>query len=1084
MKTTRKSLMDFIWPVVLVFVIATGLVSAQERTIISGHVKDELGPLVGVNVVEIDNNGRFITGVTSDMDGNFSMVVTGKNATIQISYLGYLGQTIELNGMTRLDINLEQDSKLIDEVVVTADKMGNDGIISIRDRATAVSRLEMTDMGALQTASVEEMLQGRLSGVDIAASSGDPGAGVNIRIRGTASLNARNQPLILVNGIPYDTEIDQSFDFGSADIEQFGTLIDVAPENIESIEVLKDAASTAIWGSKAANGVLSIQTKRGEKSEPIFSYTFKLTTDREPDPIPMLNGGEYALLVKDAHFAQNGQDYRHEMIDFNPSSLDYHKYSQNTNWIEEITRVGNKIEHNFGITGGGDKTRYDMRVGYLDQKGTTIGTALKKINISTALDYDLSNKVKLKTDIMYTKYDQDMTYDQEDWGWGDGRKVRNVAYKLMPNMSVYERDTANNILDNYLTPSNTLQGNAKDYYNPAAFVNLGEHKRYQDNARALFNIRYNILSNLLFESTVTLDIFDRKFKRFLPYKAIGYNYTDDITNQAKEENHTKSTMHTINQFVFKPSLGDRHQFSGLLRARTEDMFQKSYLITTARAASQKLSDANGDVDISDIKSSSIKFRGVNFFTQAHYVFDEKYIATLGLGYEGSSKYSEASRWGYFPSMSVAWRASNESFLQNLRGLNDLKFRFSWGITGNMPNDNYLYFSKYKPNSNNAYLGQPGVRPDAVELTGLEWEKVEQINPGLSIAFLNNRVEIELDYYIKHTRDLYIDQFELPTTSGYDKIKQNNGEMLNEGWEMSSNFVFVKGPKFGFDLNFILSANVNSVLKMPENYILEYGNMLDNGNYKISIEPGRPIGGAFGYEYLGVYLNREELVARDKNGEKIYDIDGEPLKMIHGGSDNYEFEMGDAKYKDQNYDGVINELDLVYLADLNPDFFGSFGPRFSYKSNFGEFVLNGFFYFKVGQEIISQTRMDTEKMYNHDNQSLATRHRFRVENDPTDMPRALHNKGYNWMGSSRFVEDGSFMRLKTLSLAYTFPKSMTAKMGIKDLRVYVTGYNIYTWTKYSGQDPDVAAPVDPKKLPMDKSRTPPSKSTILGINITF
>jgi len=1054
--------------------------SAQTRVIISGQIKDDKGPLIGVNVVEIDKDGRFISGTTTDFDGNFTLTVSRRDATVQVSYLGYTTQVFELAGRNKLNVDLKEESIKMDEVVVTADKIGNDGIISIRDRATAVSRLEMKDMNELMTSSIEEMMQGRLGGVDIAAISGDPGAGVNIRIRGTASLNARNEPLILVNGIPYDANIDDNFDFGTADVQRFGSLIDVAPEDIESIEVLKDAASTAVWGSKAANGVLSIRTKRGFKSTPVFSYTSTITRSKEPDPIPMLNGYEYPKLITEAHFNKIRPD--------DPSNLpdpEDKNYAQNTNWIEEITRIAYTANNNFSVRGGGDKTRYDISAGYMSQEGTTINTKLDKINLRTALDYDLSNKIKLKTDIMFTRYDQDATYDWDNRDYKNGdfdKTVRTVAYKKMPNMSVYERDTADNILGNYFTPSYTIQGDAKDMYNPVAFANLGQHNRTQDNTRALFNIKYQIIKNLVFESTITMDFFDQKRKKFLPYKAIGFGIDDDMSNQASEESFKKNNLQTINQLYYSTQLNDRHEFSALLRLRTEDETSKSYNIKTSRSASPFLQEATGDVDIVSLSSGSSTFRSVSTFGQLHYKFDDKYIVTLGLNYEGTSKFSKDSRWGTFPSVSLAWRINEEPILNKIKAIDDLKLRFSWGVSGNTPWGNYLYFNSYAANSAYSYNGIAGVRPEGIELTSLKWENIEQINPGFTLSAFNYRLTLEADYYIKTTTDLYLDYFNIPTYTGYAKIAQNSGTMENRGWEIFTNITVVKREKLNIQTTFNLSSNENIIIQMPENYALEYGNMLNNGNYKISIEPGNSIGGFYGYKYLGVYKDNSELVATDINGNQIYDIGDVPLKMIHGSG--YVFRQGDAKYKDQNYDGVIDELDLVYLGDLNPGFMGGFGPRIAYITKQGEFVVNGFMYFKLGQEIINKTRMDTENMYYDDNQSVATNYRWRRPGDETDMPRALSGDGYNWMGSDRFVEDGSFLRLKTMSFSYKPSDEICKRLRLRELRIYTTAYNLFTWTRYLGQDPDVAQPSDPKLLPKDNSRTPPSKQIIVGLNITF
>lgn len=1062
----------------IILIMVSISMSAQTKVIISGKISDNSGPLIGANIVEIDKDGRYISGTTTDLDGNFSLSVSSKDATVQVSSLGYKKQLFELAGRNKLEVVLEDESIKMDEVVVTAKKIGNDGV-AIRDRATAITRLEMVEMNELMTSTVEEMIQGRLGGVDIAAISGDPGAGVNIRIRGTASLNARNQPLILVNGIPYDANIDDNFDFGTADVEKFGSLIDIAPEDIEAIEVLKDAASTAQWGSKAANGVLSIRTKRGFKSTPVFSFTSKLTRSEEPDPIPMLNGYEYPKLITEAHFNKIRPDDPINLPDPGDNN-----YAQNTNWIKEITRIAYTTNNNFSVRGGGDKTRYDISAGYMKQQGTLNNTNLDKINLRTALDYDLSDKIRLKTDIMFTKYDQDATYDWDngDYKYPTDKTVRTVAYKKMPNMSVYERDTANNILGNYFTPSNTIQGTAKNMYNPVAFADLGKHNRTQDNTRALFNLKYQILKNLVFESTITMDFFDQKRKKFLPFKAIGYDIDDDMSNQANEEFLKKNNLQTINQLFYSTEIHSRHEISALLRFRTEDENSKSYNITTSRSASPFLQEATGDVDIFKINSGLSTFRSLSTFGQVNYKLDDKYIVTLGLNYEGTSKFSKDSRWGTFPSVSVAWRINEEPIINKIKAIDDLKLRFSWGISGNTPWGNYLYFNSYEANSSYSYNGIAGVRPQGVELTDLKWENIEQVNPGLTLSAFDNRWTLEADYYIKTTSDLYLDRFNIPTYTGYATIAQNIGSMENRGWELLTNIIIVKREKWNIQTSFNLSSNKNVVLEMPENYSLEYGNMLNNGNYRINIEPGNSIGGFYGYKYLGVYKDNSELVALDANGNQIYDIGEIPLEMIHGSG--YIFQQGDAKYMDQNHDGVIDELDIVYLGDLNPDFMGGFGPRIGYTTRAGEFVVNGFFYFKLGQEVINQTRMDTENMYFDDNQSLATNYRWRSPGDVTDMPRALSRDGYNWMGSDRFVEDGSFLRLKTSSLSYNPSDEICKRLNLKELRIYATAYNLFTWSKYLGQNPDVAQPNDPKQLPVDNSRTPPSKDIILGINITF
>ena len=1093
---------------IIILLSGFGNVYAQKPAIIKGKIIDSSTKEIMefVNVVEIDKNGRFLSGTVSDLNGNFIIKVSNDNNPLQVSFIGYIKKTIEIKGRTQLNIELDPENRTMNEVKIQASRIGNDGFTKVRDRATSVARIEMKDMKTLMSTSVEDLLQGRMGNVDISSVSGDPGAGLNIRIRGTATLNARNTPLIVVNGIPYDTQIDQSFDLASADVEKFGNLIDVSPEDIESIEVLKDAASTAAWGSKAANGVLMIRTKRGIKSKPIFEYTYKNTIAKEPDPIPMLDGPGYSRLIMEEYYNNTRNAFtgnlRFKEISFNrddwkglPNGAPdlYNNYSQSTDWIKEITTIAHTQQHDFSVRGGGEKSRYNMSVGFFDETGTTINNGLKKLNLRTSLDYDLSSKLQFKSDIMFTRYDQYNTYDAENGDFKD-KLLRSIAYRRMPNLSVMFRDTSNIVYDEFFIPRQTLQAEAKDNYNPVAFGTLGQNKQSKDNARALFSLKYDIRDNVIFNSTVTLDIFDNKRERFLPYKAIGFNLDDGLSNNASDEFSKKSSIYTMNQVIYSPKVGEDHDLSFIGIFDTEETVERWFKTETSRSASPDLQLPIGDKNLNYFSANYTKFRSMGMYANSSYKYKDKYIFSVGVKYEGNSKFSSESRWGLFPTVSGAWRMNRENFLKDVKFIDDLKLRLSWGQSGNSPEGQYLYYNTLNAESKFAYIDMKSVKPNGLQLTGLMWETIDQINPGLSFYGLDNRINIEIDYYRKRTLDLYLKDSGLPSSSGFGGFNQNNGELENRGGEFMIDYTVIKKKDFQYNFNLNFSNNKNVVISLPENYSLKYGNMLKNGEYKISIKPGEAIGGFFGYRYLGVYKTDDDAIVRDINNEPVYDIKNKerdpsdpnrnPLRMIMGGPSGYVFEGGDAKYDDINHDGKIDELDLVYLGDLNPKFMGGFGNRIQYKS----LILNAFFYFKLGQKIINQTRMDTEKMEGYDNQSKATNSRWRKPGDDTNVPRALfaNNKksAFNWLGSDRFVEDGSYLRLKTLSLTYMFKPGFCRKLGVKDLKIYSTAYNLYTWTKYSGQDPDVAPPSRPDELPKDYSRTPPSRKLLFGVNVTF
>ncbi len=1041
--------------------------------IVKGQINDGSvnEPIPFVNVVEVDQNGRFIAGTITDNNGNYVLEISSGQAKIMASFIGYTKETIEVDGRTTINITLQPDALKFEEVQVTASKMSNDGVEAIRDRSVAVGRIEMKDIESLTTTTVEEMLQGRIGNVDITAVSGDPGAGLNIRIRGTATLNANNNPLIVVNGIPYDANVE-GFDFATADVDRFGSLIDVAPEDIESIEVLKDAASTAIWGSKAANGVLMIKTKRGIKSKPIFEYSYKITQAREPAPIPLLDGGGFARLITDEHFNVRRNQFSHPEIAFDPDWEDYYNFSQNTDWISAITRLAYIQQHNLSVRGGGDKSRYNLSLGYNDEKGTTIGNDLKKLTLRNSLDYDLSSKLRFNSDVLYTFYDQNSNF------WDN---IREIAYQKMPNMSIVERDTLDNVSDIFFTPPSTIQGNSDWMYNPVAFGTLGELNRIKNNARVSVNLRYTPFSPLEISTSITLDIFDEKVEKFLPFKALGYNYDSYLTNQASNSFNKKSSVYTFSRALYRPRLNENHSLLLLGQFDTEQSINRSYGVTTSKSPSPMLRVPIGDKNLNGFYSGFSEFRSMGFFGNLYYKYKDRYILTAGAKYEGNSRFSPETRWGLFPTISLAWRISEESFLRNADVFDDLRLRGSWGQTGNMPDQNYLYFNTYTAGASYAYINMPGVRPSGPELTSLKWETIDQKNIGITITTMESKLNIEADLYEKRTMDLYLPYYNIPDHSGYEAIKINDGEMVNRGWEFMIDYQVVKRENFDLSFNFNTSFNENIVVKLPENYSLEYGNMLENGNYMISIEPGRALGGFFGYRYLGVYPTDEDAIVYGVDGEPVYALNrAEPMKMIHGGAGGYEFEGGDAIYEDRNHDGVIDERDLVYLGDLNPDFMGGFSLRTRYKS----FVANVFFNYKVGQSIINQTRMNTEKMYGYENQSIATNWRWRRQGDSTVVPRALYGEGYNWMGSDRFVENGSFIRLKSASLSYYMPADLSRRIGVKDVKVYITGYNLVTWTNYTGQDPDVPIPSSPSELPKDYSKTPPSIRITLGTNITF
>jgi hypothetical protein len=422
-----------------------------------------------------------------------------------------------------------------------------------------------------------------------------------------------------------------------------------------------------------------------------------------------------------------------------------------------------------------------------------------------------------------------------------------------------------------------------------------------------------------------------------------------------------------------------------------------------------------------------------------------------------------------------------------KSLNEFSLRASYGVNGNSPSGNYLSYSMYDT-YDYQYMGQNGVYAKNMSLDNLRLEKAIQYNAGLNYIGFNNRLNIDVEVYRKRTSDLYFNNVALPTTSGYTGINMNVGTMDNQGWELSVMTTPVRSKKWKVDFNFNIARSVNIIRDLSQYIALEKGVTTSNGQYLSVIQIGQPLGSFYGYQYDGVYLNKSQTIAQDKNGNNIYDIDGNPVYEKFGyPTTNYQFQAGDARYKDVNHDGNINYLDVVYLGDANPLFTGGFGPTINYSN----WTVASYFYFRYGNEVVNNTKMEMENMYDYDNQSTAVLRRWRrpyenAADAPANiMPRALFGYGYNWLGSDRYVEDGSFLRWKSFTLSYRLPKTWLKPLGITDFKLNFTAQNLYVWTNYTGMDPEVSIGGSSiYSIGYDHTRAPKAKEFAFGATVSF
>ena len=1089
------------------------LSSAQQtKVVIRGVVTaaiDKL-PLPGANVLLVNKDGRVVGNAVTDMDGNYSMrVETRAGDNLVATYIGMKKATIPVKGKMTINIVMQDETVMLEGATIVGNKRVNNGMMDVseRDLTTAMSRISMSDLEDGMTApSVEDALQGRIAGMDIAASSGDPGAGMSIRIRGTTSMTGSSQPLIVVDGFPYDVSVDDDFDFATADEEEYSQLLNVAPDDIKEITVLKDAAATALYGAKAANGVLMITTKRGTVSKPRISYTFKGTVISRPHGIETLSGDEYTTLIQEA-LMNSGKIYDPTAdpefaYDVNQPYYFYNS-GANTNWYDEVTRTGFSQDHTASISGGGDKAQYRASIGYYNANSVVIGTGLDRINARLNVDYNISKQLKFSASMAYTRTDDRKNYISY---FSTGQNATSMAFTRMPNMSVYEYNEIGLWTGNFFTPEESPQGkwnpgsSSGGVYNPVAMAKDGYFQTLSNNVVSNLSLIWRPLAWMRYQSDFSLNVSNNKKNAFLPQTATGRPWNEATVNRADDRDGEAFTIYTMNKVIFTPDLGKKHSFQGLLALTTSDKRSTNFRLTGGNLASPYLKDPSipSRVTGASYLTSSTTLqqeRSVGMMGSIQYSLLDRYIVNTTARYDGNSRFGKENRWGLFPSVSLRWRLSGEPFMKPWKKwLNELSLRASYGLNGSSPktNNNYTHISLYD-SYEYSYLGETGVYPANLELSNLKWQTTTQVNFGMNFAAFKNRLNIDVEVYQKRSKDQYFQNLSLPSTTGFTKADVNSGSMENKGFELSINTVPYRSKAWNISFNINLARNINSILDVPDQYPMQKGVLTTNGQYVRRFELGQPIGAIYGFRYKGVYLNDDQTIARDANGNKIYSYDASgkrtPVQMRFAyPTIDYQFKAGDAIYEDINHDGNIDYQDVVYLGNANPILTGGFGPNIRYKS----VSVSAFFNFRYGNKVINKMGMSLQNMASYNNQSKAVLRRWRhpYEDEataPTDLlPRAVYGSknAYNYLGSDRFVEDGSFLRFKTLTVKYTFDKKQLKNTFLQSCQIWTTLSNLYVWTNYSGMDPEIALTGGAFKMGEDNSRIPRSFTATLGMSVTF
>ena len=863
--------------------------SAQQRRI-SGTVSDEIDVIMGANVVEKDKNNRIVSQTVTDMNGNFTMNIKDPNNTLIISFMGYKSFSQKVGSKNVFKVTLQDNVKTMQEVVVKAKQNApTTGLeIPAREYAGVAQKFSMDDVAGLSFESVDQALQGQIAGLDIVPNSGNLGSGTTMRLRGTTTINGNAQPLIVVNDHIFELPEDaQNVNFETMDNEeQFSTLLNVNPEDIESITILKDAASAAKWGMRGSNGVIEIKLRRGHKGPTNVAFNYKFDGTWQPDGYKMLNGDGYTMMLKEAYYNPNQVPTSITELDYNMEyPFIYNHYSHNTDWVDAVTKFGKQHKYYVYLSGGGDKATFRISAGYDKSTGTIIGQKLDRFSTTSAWDYYVSDRIKFSSNISLT-----FTTNHKNYG----NDILARAYNAMPNMSIYEYDVNGNVTGNYfnMLPLAATYGTSstgrlpqngyrtsyelRDQFvngNPVARAMKAWWKQKQYNLTPQFSVEYKLLGKendqhrLNYVGDVQLNIYNTSNDNYCPSELKpmdwvwgGDNKADLTSNERNVVSNDEykslefTTRHDLRYYsAFK---NKDHSLSGLVR----------FEMATGSSSSQNLGLWNAPDGITDptvvallqsAGSNNSEWRSHSFYEQIHYAYKGKYNLDATLRTDGSTSFGAGHKYGTFPSVGARWNISDEGFMQwSKKWLSMLAFRPTWGITGNTGGSGSDQYNKYS--TSGYYAGHQVIRPENLSLTQLKWEKTKQWNLGFNLGLLNDLLNFELEVYNKKTTDLLMNNLRIASANGFTSLsKANVGVLRNKGWELNAyTSKFAKVGKFSMKLRGNIAQNFNEVEEMDP-LILEALNGAEtyqpgNLSYNNRVQIGNALGSIYGLRYKGVY----------------------------------------------------------------------------------------------------------------------------------------------------------------------------------------------------------------------------------------
>ncbi|RZF62862.1 TonB-dependent receptor [Sphingobacterium corticibacterium] len=1001
-------------------------VLAQTR-VVSGKITDAQTRTAMSGVTVTVKGGS--QGVSSGQDGTYSLQGVTDQTVLVFSILGYSTHEINIGGRSVLDISLQTSFNELEETVVVG--YGRQKKRNLTGSIVSVNNEEIEKTALQDPISI---LQGRAAGVQITSNSGAPGGEMTIRVRGNSSLNSGNNPLFVVDGIPIESGSLSNLN----GTEGFGLnpLAAINPGDIESIEILKDAASTAIYGSRAANGVVMITTKRGAEGKATVDVNFTTGVSELPRKLSVLNATQYRQAIIDSY---NNMDNPEEPFWTILDSLSAMN-NGDVDWQRELMRVAPQYKVDLSVRGGSKTTQYAWSTSYLDQDGIILNSNFKRLTSRLNTDFNLTDKLKIGQSIAYTN---SLNNRINAAGAGNLSVIRELLIRP-PIMSMY-------------LPDGSLNGYSLGRRNPVGIAKYATNLNKSNRIIGSQYLEYEIIPELTFRSNLNFDFTSMKEEEFMPtildYRE-GYNTgaVRSITNMTWSSESFLRYAKTFNQdHNFGALLGFSLQNWRYDRTGLNGSFFPSDNIRTLNAAG---TISNKDSDGVDINVAS-EHAMMSYFGRASYDYQGKYLAEVNLRADGSSRFGRQKRFGYFPSASVGWRFSQEDFF-TIGAVNDGKIRFSMGKTGNEAIGDYTSQGEFMVGAN--YLDFSGAAPTVMPNEGLTWETTTQYNAGLDLAFLGDKITFTTDLYIKNTDDLLYN-VPIPTTTGFSSFMQNIGSIQNRGVEFLLTTKNISRDVFSWGTNLNISLNRNKVLSLPEELLTN--GYIQNGSYHI-LQEGLPIGVFYGWRFDGVY-------ARDVHN----------VNAITHGALGPVFKGGDPIWHDLNGDNIINPDDRQIIGTAEPKFFGGFGNDFTYKN----FSLNVFFQFSYGNDIYSSINQERNSIVRYNNLSADALNRWREQGDITNYPKPVRDDPMQTDSrvSSRWVEDGSYIKLKNVNLRYTFPNSWINRIGLRKVDAFVTGTNLITWTKYTGFDPDVNS-FSGLRVGVDQGSYPQNRMFIFGLNI--